>query len=783
MNNRLRINLRLLIGAILLVVIFGVLPFGAAAQGAPLADANTALMIGDYPTAIEQYTAALEDPDLKCDALYGLGVTYLRASQPEDADNTFTRYIDECERSFRVLVLRGQSREHQDRPEEALADYEEAMSVNPGLLDSYLYSQMAPLDPDQAVHYLRLATEAERHPEGKFALRQHLAEIYLLVGSSTSALAEYETILSEITAYQASLIPVEGANFDRNAELRAQIEYDAAQIELQNRQAEAGYARLQRIIMDFPETSSALPALIDLILAGQPVDLLVRMRINVMNENYQPVVGVLEDYLDDPETAEGAPAELHLLLGRAQRGLGDNEAALVTFERVRQQFPEDPAASIAALERAQTQVEASDYAGAVAAFTAVADDSPESPEAPEALLRAAQVERDFGDVENALHLYDQLGTRYPESEQAQDGAFEAGEVARDVDPARAADFFGHAGTAQGFVLQGKLLEQIGDSEAARRAWEQATATEPGSFFAIRGCELLNGIAPFIPSQTLEIPPITDTERQAAAQWVAQMFEIEGVSAELSPELAQNPMLQRGTELWAVGRWAAARAEFDALHKFHRDDPVAMLQLAFHYYDSSIYRSSLYAATRLVYLSEAPFTQIPRAILQLAYPFYYVDLFVEAAAEYDFDPLLVAAVVRQETSFDATATSPADARGLLQLLPSTAQDVANRLGVEDYSLDDLYRPIKNIPLGVYYLDFVREFQDGSIAGALLSYNAGPGAAWSWVSEAGGDIERLYENIAYDQTRQYLELIYHNYTVYRHLYGDGVPACAFEAQLAG
>jgi soluble lytic murein transglycosylase len=774
---QLSLNSRVLVCAALLIC-FGAFAFNAAAQDSAslLANADTALMNGDYDSAIAGYTSALADPASSCAALSGLGMTYMRANQYENADNAFTRYINECENIFRALIMRGQAREQLGRGAEALADYEQAITLNSGVLDSYLYERMSALDPDRGGFYLRMAVDADRHPEGKFALRQRLAEVYLLIGSPTFALEEYNTLLSEIDSYLATLSQVEGAEFDVNGELRARIELAAAEIELQIGQPEAAYARLQRIITTYSETSAALPALVTLVTDNQPVDLLARMRINVLNENYNPVVGVLTDYLNDPATAESAPAELYLLLGRAQRGVGDLEGAVATFERARQQYPAE--ASRAALELGLTYAAMDNPAQAIQTLADVATTYPESAEAPEALLRGAEIARDAGDMTNALTLYRELGARYPTSEQAQENLPEAGMLALSSDPARAAELFGLVGNAHGFVWQGKVLEQTGNTDAARQAWTQATAAEPGTFFAMRGCELLNGRQPFTPSSTLQIQPITDADRAAAEQWVVQTFGIEGVSAALSPELANDPMLRRTDELWAVGMWAEARAESDALRKLRRDDPAALLQLAFHYYDNPIYRSSLFFATRLAFLSEVPFSQIPRAVLQLAYPFYYADLVTNAAQQYNLDPLLLASLIRQETSFDATATSPADARGLMQFVPATAQDVADRLGQTDYTEDDLYRPTVSVPFGAYYLASMRDFQNGSIPGALLSYNAGPGAAQSWVAEAGHDIDLLYETIDFDETQLYLELIYENYAIYQHLYGGGVPTCMFE-----
>src|SRR6185503_15066497 len=100
------------------------------------------------------------------------------------------------------------------------------------------------------------------------------------------------------------------------------------------------------------------------------------------------------------------------------------------------------------------------------------------------------------------------------------------------------------------------------------------------------------VLPVSAQKVSEIP-----DKVAAAQWVAQAFNLPGVSADLSPELAANPILQRGIELWMVGMWDEARGEFDALHKQVRDNPPALLQLAFYYQTIPVYRSSIFAATR------------------------------------------------------------------------------------------------------------------------------------------------------------------------------------------
>src|SRR5262249_42658419 len=91
-------------------------------------------------------------------------------------------------------------------------------------------------------------------------------------------------------------------------------------IEFANHQDDSANKRLQEVIARYPQTKSAFPALVTLVSGGQPVDLVVRTRINVLNENYVPVISRVSNYLN-ATPADKAPAELYVLLGKAYRGL------------------------------------------------------------------------------------------------------------------------------------------------------------------------------------------------------------------------------------------------------------------------------------------------------------------------------------------------------------------------------------------------------------------------------------------------------------------------------
>ncbi len=719
----------------------------------PVPSAATALFNGDYDTARAQYTAAINNPALKCGALYQLGVTNLRSKQYADAENALTRALSECPPTFRAYVQRGEARRQLGKTPEAISDYRQALTLKPGLIDSYLYERMSLADGGVTVAYLQQAAESPRYLAGQFALRDQLAQTYLNANDPANALKQYEAILA------AAQKPA----------YKADVQVEAAKTEIKAGKTAAAYTRLNGVLTDAPDTPAAFQAMMLLINAGQPVDLLLRTRLNVQNGNFQPVVDLLAGYLVETP-ANPIPAELYFLYGQAQRGSGDTQNALITFQKVRDAYPADPMASRAALEQGRTYFTIKDYPNAIAAYSAAAAAYPQSSEAPEALWRAAYLEQTYGDAGRALALYDLLGTRYPSTDRAQQGSFDAGLLSAASDPVRANAFFSRVTDARGLLWQGKMLQKSGNATGARQAWQTAYAKEPTTFFGLRARDLLNGSAPYQPAAALQLPISTDADRLAAETWMRQTFNLASAPTILSPALAADPMLLRGTELWALGWWTDAAAEFDALYEAKRDDALALYQLATYYKGLGVYRSSLICATRVIVLSRQLPGSVPAYIARLAYPIDYADLLVPAAQQYNIDPLFFSALIRLESNFNAYARSASDARGLTQVVPTTAGDIVKRLNwPPNYTDDDLYRPLVSVRFGAYYVDFVRRFLGGNLAATLAGYNAGPGASSGWLQKAGDDLDRFYETIDSQQAQDYVRYTYEYFSVYRELYG--------------
>lgn len=156
-----------------------------------------------------------------------------------------------------------------------------------------------------------------------------------------------------------------------------------------------------------------------------------------------------------------------------------------------------------------------------------------------------------------------------------------------------------------------------------------------------------------------------------------------------------------------------------------------------------------------------FDELPANIWGLLYPRSYWRIVRARAAANRLDPYLVMAVVRQESGFYPRATSPADARGLMQILPSTASSRRSRRITRR-----LYEPSFNVRLGCMYLRELLKRYKGNLAAALAAYNAGPSRADAWLARfPSRSPEEFIETIPFPGTRVYVKAVFRDAAMYR------------------
>jgi soluble lytic murein transglycosylase len=139
--------------------------------------------------------------------------------------------------------------------------------------------------------------------------------------------------------------------------------------------------------------------------------------------------------------------------------------------------------------------------------------------------------------------------------------------------------------------------------------------------------------------------------------------------------------------------------------------------------------------------------------------------------------LVAGIIRQESAFDPRATSPVGARGLMQLMPPTAREMAQRVGVS-YQPNQLYNPDLSVRLGTTYVKELLTDFDGNVELALASYNGGPNRIKRLWQESGPQVrlDDFLETLKLDESRNYVKRILVLADSYRQLYPslDNAPS---------
>lgn len=631
-----------------------------------------------------------------------------------------------------------------------------------------------------------------------FQVREKMALAFGYAGDYATAMREYDAILAAV----------------KDANLRARIQYQAAQTLLMDGESEAAYKRLYDLIANYYKTSAAYDALVDLINSSQPVDEFQRGRVDYYNEAYDAAVAAFyRDIESDLEGHVGAP---HYYAGLAYRDDDNLAGALVEFDKLIDTHPGDPYEDDAWLAKAWTHYRAGDNDVAVATYTRFVAENPYNGLAPEALWWAANIRFWGGHYERAEPLFAQLVADYPSSEYASDAQYRAAFCqfqlqnlveAEDGWRRYAANYPTADLTVGAHFWRGRALLAAGETISATAAFQQAVDAGPLDYYSQRALDYLAGPdadegdgrslsrEPFLRREIDLSSRLADeaVEHAAADGWIAGWLGLDHTEAvtvsEPSSLLASDPRLQRGQELWRLGRRMEGREELEWLRRDTATDLRAQYELAIAFKELGLYRSSILAANAAILLSPArsPF-DAPPFLARLAYPTYYADLVLPEAEANDLDPLLLFSLIRQESLFEGFATSYAFAYGLMQIIPNTGQYIASNLDWPDYETSDLYRPVVSVKFGSWYLARQRDTFRGLIYPALAAYNGGPGNALRWLyrtltacsdqaeldEAAPGacpfDFDVFVEIVNLVETRLYIRQIYKHFAVYQHLYSE-------------
>jgi len=246
--------------------------------------------------------------------------------------------------------------------------------------------------------------------------------------------------------------------------------------------------------------------------------------------------------------------------------------------------------------------------------------------------------------------------------------------------------------------------------------------------------------------------------------------VQSAPAPAIPDPPPNATLIR--QLLAAGLYDDALDELRYAQKAWATTPAIEATMAWVYHERGELRRAITVMRRaypqfLMAGGEA----LPAQILQIIFPLTYWDAIKKNAAIYELDPYIVAALIAQESTFDARAHSGANAYGLMQILPSTGRRLAIALGIRRFNTSVLLNGETNIRLGtLYFKRLVQQF--GGSYYALASYNAGENRVARWKAERPGmDEDEFIDDIPFPETQNYVKRILGTAEDYRHLYGEG------------
>ncbi len=409
---------------------------------------------------------------------------------------------------------------------------------------------------------------------------------------------------------------------------------------------------------------------------------------------------------------------LQLEEGRLWRRAGQRERALTLFAGVEASGAEAEAAEATFL-RARTLDELDRIAPAETAYKTVAARYPAREVAGASLWRLGWLEYLRGDLRAAVKTWQRI-LQVPG---------------------------GRAWRLPALYWGGRATEQTAGAGAAAALYQRVLDEAPRSYYGVLAARRVIGAVDSAPEPTIRLP------------------------ADPRDALGDDPGFARADLLRRIGLVEFAVLELDDVVRRSVGDPVRLYGLSRVFVENERYHLALrILRPNFRGPAESGHATLPRAFWEMLYPFGWREEINEIAAQTGLEAFFVAAVVREESSYHPRAVSRAGARGLMQLMPGTAQPMAEHRGLAFGNGDLLDDPRTNLQLGATFLaSLMREWGDPRLA--LAAYNAGPSRArqW-WQSRRTNDLEAWVEQIPFDETRLYVKRVILSWEEYRRIYSS-------------
>jgi soluble lytic murein transglycosylase len=434
-----------------------------------------------------------------------------------------------------------------------------------------------------------------------------------------------------------------------------------------------------------------------------------------------------------------AEAERLYLLSETARSTSDEEAVQRTLNELRQFGPSSPWLEQALLSAGNMYLLKHDYDRAIDYFRELQQRFPNGGKASYAHWKAAWLSFRQGRTDEARKEFEEQIALYPDSAEVPNALYWRARLAEeDGNPAMARAFYQ------------KLSDRYRNYYYAELARQRLRA------LPVKTVVNADGSAPQVAVHYPlldRVPALSTTGKIAAADPPDDNLRVErarllsnGGLADLAVRELQAAASQEG------GAWA----------------PPEMARV---YQDGGRYDRGIQIMKRSTpnyFAVDIP--DLPRPYWEALFPKAYWSDLRKYSVLNGLDPYLVASLIRQESEFNALALSRANAVGLMQLLPNVGKSVAKQVKLKGYSAPQLYTPAVNLELGTRYFKEMVDRYNGQFEYALAAYNAGTDRVGDWLGQGHyRDPQEFVESIPFTETREYVQAILRNASVYRQLYG--------------
>jgi soluble lytic murein transglycosylase len=429
------------------------------------------------------------------------------------------------------------------------------------------------------------------------------------------------------------------------------------------------------------------------------------------------------DALPDSQDESGA-RRMYLAVELA-RNKDDGGAQQGLVSQMEQRFPESPWLAEALYTSANMYLLRKDYPQAITYYTELATRFPTHRYAPSSLWKAAWLNYRLGHYSEAAVLIDKQIALYTEGKEIPAALYWRGRMYAEQEhqPSMAAAYY---------QTVSRVFQHYYYAQMSRDRLAEMGQVAPADV------AMLNNFKPEeIPALTDDVPE--DDEHVVKARLLANAGLNEYIPAEIQAA--------DGSEQWGAFAEAGIYAS-----------------------DGETFRAMRVLKRALPFYTSAPIDTIPMGCWKILFPQPYWGAIEQEASKNGLDPYMVASLIRQESEFNPTAISSANAFGLMQLLPSVGRSMAREEGVKHFNENELFNPETNIRLGSRYLKQTLNKFDGQAPYAFAAYNAGDSRVTDWqaIGKYHG-MDEFVESIPFTETREYVEAILRNESIYRALHG--------------